>query len=152
MAEENRYAVAAMTLGGRGQVVRARPVGRVLAVTVRGVQAQSTEPKVVEDEIPEQDVSGEEVKLARTLVEGSTAKDFDFARYQDEYTGRVQELIERKAAGKKIIAVRKEQEPAVINLMDALRQSLAAAKHNGKGHAGRGRGKPHKAPARRKTG
>src|SRR5438874_4876826 len=152
MAEENRYAVATMILAGREHVVLVRAVGRVLAVTVLSFEAQLKKPKVVEDEIPEVDVSGEEVKLARTLVEGSTAEDFDFAKYQDEYTGRVTQLIERKAAGKKVVAVRKHEEPAVINLMDALRQSLQASKH-AKGRGGHGRnGKAHKLTAKRKTG
>ena len=54
--------------------------------------------------------------------------------------------------GKKVVAVRKQDEPAVINLMDALRQSLQATKH-AKGRGGHGRnGKAHKLTAKRKTG
>ena len=143
MADENRYAVATMILAGREQVVLVRAVGRVLAITVLSYEAQLKKPAAFEDEVPDTPVSAEEVKLARTLVEGSTAEDFDFARYQDEYTGKLTQLIERKAAGKKVVAVRKEEEPAVINLMDALRQSLQATKHKARGAGGR---------AKRKTG
>ena len=55
---------------------------------------------------------------------GSSAKRFDFAQYHDTYTSKLRELIEAKAAGKKIVAPRGQEEPHVINLMDALRRSL----------------------------
>jgi DNA end-binding protein Ku len=129
MAAENRYAVATMVFAGREHVVLVRPVGGLLVVTVLSYDAQMKKPATFQDEVPDVQVSAEEVKLARTLIEASTAEDFDFAKYRDEYTSQVKELIEAKAAGKKIVAGRTEEEPAVINLMDALRQSLDRAKH-----------------------
>lgn len=129
MAAENRYAVATMVFAGREHVVVIRPVGGLLVVTVLSYDAQMKKPATFQDEVPDVQVSAEEVKLARTLIEASTAEDFDFAKYRDEYTSQVKELIEAKAAGKNIVAGRTEEEPAVINLMDALRQSLDRAKH-----------------------
>jgi non-homologous end joining protein Ku len=64
------------------------------------------------------------IKLARTLVEASTAESFDLRKCKDEYMSQVSKLIETKASGKKVTAARAYKEPAVINLMDALRQSL----------------------------
>ena len=40
--------------------------------------------------------------------------------------------MRRKAAGKKITAPHKHDEPVVINLMDALRRSLARVQHGTK--------------------
>jgi DNA end-binding protein Ku len=77
-------------------------------------------------------------------------EDFDFSKYKDPYTERVTELIEAKAAGKRITGRRKHEEPVVINLMEALRKSLDRAKHpvaaesNGSAH------RRHARPGRRK--
>jgi len=64
-------------------------------------------------------------------------------------------LIERRSAGKVAKSPGREEEPAIINLMDALRQSVEEAKHgtngrsNGRSKSGRTSRRTH---ARRKTG
>src|SRR5436305_35469 len=82
MADEGRYAVATVVLSGREQVVLIRPVGRLLAATVLSYDAQLKKPAAFEDEVPDVDVGGEEVKLARSLVEASTAEEFDVSKYR----------------------------------------------------------------------
>ena len=114
-----------------------------------------------EDEAPDEKVSGQELKLARTLVEASTSGDFDYAKYEDEYTGKVAKLIESRAEGQGVVEPREHEEPTIINLMDALKQSVQEVKHAGNGKAprrGRSAGKQaakpvaHRAHGRRKTG
>ena len=140
MADDGRYAVATMVLSGRAQVVLIRPVGKLLAVTVLSYDTQLKKPSEFESEIADVHAGAAEMKLARSLVEASTADDFEFGKYQDEYTSHVRDLIESRAAGRKIVAGRNEEEPAIINLMDALRQSLDEAKSHSR---------PKKAKARR---
>jgi DNA end-binding protein Ku len=135
MAEENRFAVATMVLSGREHAVLIRPTGRLLTVTLLSYHDQIKSPKTFEEEISDEKVAGEEIKLARSLIEASTPEKFDFEKYEDEYSGKVMKLIEDRAAGKHAVAVRHEEEPAVINLMDALRQSLEEARHAGNGRA-----------------
>jgi len=95
------------------------------------------------------EVSAEERRLAETLVETSTAKRFDIGEYKDTYTSDLMKLLDAKAKGKKIVAERrKDEEPAVINLMDALRQSLDRAQKKDGGHrrgSKRVAGRVHKA-------
>jgi DNA end-binding protein Ku len=129
MADEGRYAVATMVFSGREHVVVVRPVQRLLLVTVLSYDAQMKKPALFGDEIPEVHVAAEEIRLAGTLIKASTADHFDFAKYKDEYTSQVKKLIEAMAAGKKIVTEEAQEEPAVINQMDALRQSLGRAKH-----------------------
>ncbi|MFL5328476.1 MAG: Ku protein [Gemmataceae bacterium] len=155
MAEERRYAVGTMIMSGREQVVLVRSVDRLLAVTVLSYEAQLKKPAAFEDELSDVDVANEELKLARSLVETSTPDHFDFASYQDEYTGRVQDLLEAKAAGKTVPVAAPEEEPAIINLMDALRESLKEAKSSPKTRTAKGKPhktRAHKSHARRKTG
>jgi len=71
----------------------------------------------------------EELKLASQII-GSLATDWDPARYHDTYTEELKNLI--KAKGKKFVV--EEEAPAdanVLDLMQALEASLAAAKKGG---------------------
>jgi DNA end-binding protein Ku len=70
-----------------------------------------------------------ELDLAIKLIDGLAADEFDPARYKDAYRDRVLELLNRKAEGQEIVAApapaRRRQ---VIDLMEALKESLAARK------------------------
>ena len=72
--------------------------------------------------------SPQEVELAVKLVE-ALARDFDPAKYHDEHRARLLELIHAKAEGKQVVAPAERREPAkVVNLMEALRQSVEQVK------------------------
>jgi len=67
-----------------------------------------------------------ERKLALRLVEELSEKDFRPEKYKDEYRARVLEVVKRKAKGKAVaIAAPKAPKGKVIDLMEALQQSLA---------------------------
>jgi DNA end-binding protein Ku len=106
-------------------------------------------PEAFEDEAPQVELSAEEQKLTKMLVDASTAKKFDFAKYKDAYTEKLIELINAKVAGKEIVASPVHEQAQIINLMDALRQSVEQAQ---KPAAGEAAGKPPKkmAPSVRK--
>ncbi|GAC1447948.1 MAG: Ku protein [Isosphaeraceae bacterium] len=131
MTERNRFAVAKMILSAREHVVLIRPVGGLLVMTLLNYEEQVKKLSEFEDEIPEVTIAAKEHELAESLVEASTSESFDFAEYKDEYTGKLVELLETKSAGKKVSVSRHEDEPMVVNLMDALRQSLALTKRGG---------------------
>ncbi len=73
-------------------------------------------------------MSKEELRLATKLIEASTKKRFDIERYADTYNTKMRELIAAKVEGKEIVGPPEREEPPVINLMDALKQSLARVK------------------------
>ena len=85
--------------------------------------------KIIVDKlgVDEAEVTPEEIKLVKTLMAASTAKRFDFSKYKDVYTEKLTKLIEAKVAGQEIVAPPAEEHAHVINLMDALKQSLAKA-------------------------
>ena len=70
-----------------------------------------------------------ELHMAEQLVE-SLAAEFDPKKYKDTFREQVLALLERKAEGQEIVAEPTEEEPRgkVVNLMDALAKSLAAAR------------------------
>lgn len=73
-------------------------------------------------------VKAEEVKLARQVL-GSLESDADLSGFSDNYQVRLREMLKKKGPG---VSVGEEEAPAagakVVNLMDALRQSLDAAR------------------------
>src|SRR5947208_5613109 len=88
------------------------------------------------------------VELASHILE-SKAEHFDPSKFKDEYETALKALVKRKAAGKPVKVVEKEQQPDnVINLMDALRQSLKgkSAKHasHARSHSSRRTSRPAK--------
>ncbi len=66
----------------------------------------------------------QELKLAQNLVENLAAK-FEPEKYSDEYQGRVKTLIDAKLRGREITEAPRPQLAPVIDLMEALKKSLA---------------------------
>jgi DNA end-binding protein Ku len=77
-------------------------------------------------------VRPQELTMAESLIE-SMASDFDPGQYHDEYREALQQVVEAKVEGREIV----EPQPAavaaggaVVDLMAALRESVAAAKRS----------------------
>jgi len=153
MKEEQRYAVAQVVFAGRAQVAVVRPSGGVLVMTLLNYESEMKKPGDFEDEVKGGAVSAEERKLAETLIEAATAKEFDLGDYKDEYNAKLAKLVEGKSRKKgKRSAVAEDGEPAVINLMDALRKSLDRTGHGRNGKRGNNGKASRRHAARRKTG
>jgi len=127
MIEQNRQAIAQVVMHGREQVVLLRPVDGLLSMTLLNYDHQITKPSAFEDEVTKPAIAPEELKLAKMLIDASTPKKFDFAKYQDTYTTKLTQLIEAKVAGQEIVAPPVHEQAQIINLMDALKQSVAKA-------------------------
>lgn len=127
MEEQGLYAIAKTVVSGREQVVLLRPAGRTLAMSVLTYPAKLKTPTSFEDEIQNLEFAADELKLTRTLIDASTIEEFDFSQYHDIYVQKMSQLIEAKVAGQELVAVPDPEEPKIINLMDALKQSVANA-------------------------
>jgi DNA end-binding protein Ku len=69
-------------------------------------------------------IGDKEMKMAKQLID-SLADGFDPSKYHDEYRKEVLDLIKKKAKGKTIeIEHEEEKQPAVADLMEALRASV----------------------------
>lgn len=79
----------------------------------------------------------QEVKLAQQLVQSLIA-DFEPDKYSDLYASQLKEMIEAKRAGREVAATPEPHRAPVIDLMEALKKSLAQ----------REGAQPKKAPAR----
>ena len=71
--------------------------------------------------------SAKELKLAGQLIDTLAAK-FDPKKFHDEYQTNLQRLIEQKQKGERVTASKSEKPSPVVNILDALRKSLAENK------------------------
>jgi len=127
MKDINRYAVAQVVLHGKEQIALLRPIGGLLAMTMLSYENQMVKPAAFEPEVPPQEIAPPEMDLVKTLIKAQTAAKFDFAKYKDVYTEKLAKLIEAKVAGQEIVTPPAHEEAQVINLMEALKQSVAKA-------------------------
>jgi DNA end-binding protein Ku len=81
------------------------------------------------DEVPVEDaeLKDAEVQLALALVEQTSSGEFHPERYADAVKQRIAEAIERKVAGQEIQVAAPAPQAQVIDLMEALKASLAAS-------------------------
>jgi DNA end-binding protein Ku len=131
MVSLKRAAVARVVMHGRDQLVLIRPVDDLLMMSILNYDTQVNKPAAFKEEIAKPELSADEVKLAKTLIEASTPKKLDLLEYKDHYTEKMTELIQKKVAGEEIVAPPVHEQAQVINLMDALKQSLAKVQQAG---------------------
>jgi DNA end-binding protein Ku len=107
------------------------------------------------DEIREADFGGvdvsakirpNELEMAQTLIDNLTA-DWDPAEFKDDYREAMLRIVEAKINGEEIEVVEAEPTAKVVDLMAALKASVAAAKKEAKAEPATKK----KAPARKKT-
>src|SRR5262249_79740 len=68
-------------------------------------------------------VKPDEIKLAKQVIENFEGQ-LDLTEYKDSYQEELQRIIDAKIAGEEVVATHEKAPPTVVNLMDALRQSL----------------------------
>ncbi len=128
MLEERVYALAQVVLSQKERLVLVRPRGRLLTMTTLYLKEEVKRPESFEDQVAiERAFSDDELGLAKRLIEARRIEDFDLGSYKDAYREKLTELIEAKVEGKEIFAVATPEEPEVLNLLDALKESVAKA-------------------------
>jgi DNA end-binding protein Ku len=113
---------------GRDLLMLIRPVDGLLNAVVLDYENQVTKPAAFKDSVPTATVGPEELQLTKSLIEASTPKKLDLVKYRDHYTEKLTQLIEKKVAGEEVVAPPIHEQAPIINLMDALKESLAKAR------------------------
>lgn len=126
LTEQKRVAIATRVVRGKDEVVLVRSTGKLLLLTVLSNSAQINETKPFEQDVEDVEVSAGEVKLARTLFDAFHKPKIDLSKYKDQYNERMGELIAAKVKGKPVVARPHTEQRNIINLIDALKQSVAA--------------------------
>ena len=127
MRAAGKVAVARLVLSSRERMVTIGPRDRGMFVsTLRGPgEVRSTSAYF--DDIPDTAPDKEMLELAEALIKQKTTK-FDPAAYEDRYEEALKSMIKEKLKGHKPIIAAEPARGNVVNLMDALKQSLGQAK------------------------
>jgi DNA end-binding protein Ku len=129
MAETGRTAVARAIMRNREYLYNLRPYnGAFVAFTMHYPQEIRNVTEIEGTaELDQVSVSDDNLEMARTIIEHLSG-DFVPADYRDEYTETLQEIIRAKAEGQEVAVEPKVEREKVINLMEALKKSVAATK------------------------
>jgi DNA end-binding protein Ku len=124
LGQTGRAAVGQYSARGKQHLVLVRPMGDILVMEQLHYQSELRSA----DEVPRADVAlkDAEVTLAKQLIAQGAVEEFRPEAYRDTVRERVLEAIQQKVEGQDIIAAPSEQpETKIIDLMDALKASLA---------------------------
>ncbi|HSC28834.1 MAG TPA: Ku protein [Vicinamibacterales bacterium] len=121
---KGKAGVGKLALYGREYLVAVQPREKGLVMyTMRHAREVRGMDQIEElDSVPLK-VKPEEIKLAKQVI-GNFEGKLDLSEYRDEYQEELQRIIDAKIAGEEVVATAEEAPPKVVNLMDALRQSL----------------------------
>jgi DNA end-binding protein Ku len=121
---KGKAGIGKLALYGREYLVAVLPKDKGLVMyTLRHAKEVRSMDNIDELQTVAAKVKPEEIKLAKQVIENFEA-DLNWEEYRDEYQEELQRIIDAKIAGQEVVATAEEAPPKVVNLMDALRQSL----------------------------
>jgi len=124
LKKEDRWGVGQVVFSGKEQVVVVRPYQEALHMALLNFAAEVRDPAGTVAPLAHVKDVDKKVRLAEQLIESWSEARFDYSKYEDKYREQVQAVIDAKVAGRELVVPEVEEEPAVINLMDALRKSV----------------------------
>jgi DNA end-binding protein Ku len=129
MRDAGKVGIATFVLRGKQHLVAIRPEEDVLVLETMFFADEIRDPQTELGNLPaEATFQAREIDTAKLLID-SMASEWDPRRYRDTYRERVEELIAQKRHGEVVAVARApEQAPNVVDLMQALRASVEAAK------------------------
>jgi DNA end-binding protein Ku len=131
MEEEGLVGVAKVAIREREHLSTLRVSDGVMVLETMHWPEEVREPSF--DELKGRaSVQDRERRMARQLIQ-QLAQDFDPSRFKDEYHAALKKLIRKKVKGEDIVRPEAPEEPStVMDLMEALRASVDAAKRGEK--------------------
>lgn len=123
LMDEQKIAIGKTVMGSKEKLMAIIP--REDGVVIQTMHFDD-EIKDIPRSYEKQDISDQELAMAKTLI-SSMDTPFSPESYKDEYQVKLKQLIEDKIAGKEIVAP-VEKAATIINLMEALQQSVRLAK------------------------
>jgi DNA end-binding protein Ku len=141
-----QWALGRVVLSTNRHLVAVRPLQRLLVMDVLHFPAQVRAASAWDGELPGISASAEELRLTSTLIDAASGP-IDWSRYRDVSNDELTTLIEAKIAGRPLAAAA-EEPVTVLQLLDALKQSVAAVQAD----APTEKAKPRKPRAQRRAG
>jgi DNA end-binding protein Ku len=142
LQETGMAAVGRFVLWGKENLCLVRALDGSLVLETLYYAEDIRSSAEIEEAVEDTEVSDTELAMARQLVE-SLAGAFEAGEYVNAYRSDVRAMLEAKMAGQEVVRPEPTPEAPVVDLMEALRQSIAATKG--------GDGAPARPRARRKA-
>jgi DNA end-binding protein Ku len=121
---KGKAGIGKLALYGREYLVAVQPKEKGLMMyTMRRSNEIRSMATIEELEGVPAKVKPDEIKLAKQVIANFEGQ-LDLADYKDAYQEELQRIIDAKIAGEEVVATEEQAPPKVVNLMDALRQSL----------------------------
>ena len=123
LEDTGRAALGQYSARGKQYLALIRPMGHILVMEQLHYHGELRSA----DEVPRPDVAVKdaELALARQLIEQGAVEEFKPENYRDTVRERVLEAIQQKVDGQEITAEPAAPQTKIIDLMDALKASLA---------------------------
>jgi len=153
MRDTKRVALAQHVSHGKEHLVLIRPYdgGLVMHEMYYGDEVRAFTEIPTDGAVKLRDTESD---LAKKLIEQLSTTEFRPDQYRDEYRERLMEVVQKKVSGEEVtVAAPAPERAEVIDLMDALKKSLAGRKAGEQADTGAGAGKrrPAAAVARREA-
>ena len=127
MKETGMAAVGRMVIRGNENFCLIRPKGEALVLETLFLAEDVRSAAEIDEAVGETDVQESELALARQLIDGLVGE-FEPEALHSEYRQHLRELLEAKLAGEEIAMPEPVPEAPVVDLLDALKKSVAATK------------------------
>lgn len=142
LADMQMVAIARVVLTSREHVIALEPRGKGIMGTLLRFPYEIRDADAYFSDIPDKKPGKEALDLAKHIVRSKTGH-FDPGKFEDSYEQALRELIARKQTGEAVGEAPRRPSAKVVNLMDALRRSIA----EGEGGAGTQKQRRHAAAA-----
>ena len=127
MQEANVAAIGKFVLWGKENLCLIRPLGESLALETLYYAEDIRARDEIDGAVGETQVEDPELEMARQLV-ASLVGEFDPEEFVNEYRGELKTMLEAKLAGEEIVAPEQPEPAKVVDLMEALKESVAQAR------------------------
>ena len=126
MKQSGVAALGRFVLAGKEKLCLIRPMGDALALETLFVHDDVKDHAEIDEAVATSEVREPELELAKQII-ASLAGAFDPAELKSEYREHLRELLEAKMAGQEFELAEEPTPAPVVDLMEALRASVAAA-------------------------
>jgi DNA end-binding protein Ku len=134
LATKRKLGIGQITMSGREYLAAVGALDDGLALYILRYANEIRPADKYFAEIPDAEADPEMVDLATKLITDNTSP-FNPGQFHNTYAVRLNELVEQKAKGKKLVVKAEEERPKasnVVDLMDALRKSVKGGKSGDK--------------------
>lgn len=138
MVQENRIALGRVVMHTRERLMAVEPRGAGLLATTLRTRDEVVNTAEALENLPQGKPDKQMIEIARKIIEQKEAP-FDPEEFTDRYEDALRELIEEKKRGHKITRVEEPEDTTnVVDLMAALKKSLASGGSSPKKSGGTG--------------